>query len=179
MGFIDVILGLLLIYGLYKGFRNGLILEIASIAALIAGIYGAIHFSYIAADYLSQRLEWSPYYLKLASFLITFLAIVIAVHLLGKLLTRVAEMTLVGFLNRLGGAVFGVVKVAVILGALLIFFERANRTLGMDDSDAVRESVLYGPVREVGAFVFSRVLEPDPAETQAPDPWEANEPSQR
>ena len=61
MGFIDVILGLLLVYGLYKGFRNGLILEIASIAALIAGIYGAIHFSYIAAGYLSQRLDWSPY----------------------------------------------------------------------------------------------------------------------
>ncbi|MBC2838033.1 CvpA family protein [Robiginitalea sp. SC105] len=165
MGFLDIILALLLAYGLYKGFRNGLILEVASIIALIAGIYGAIHFSYLAADYLGERLLWDPYYIKLSAFIITFLGIVIAVHLLGKLLTQVAELVLVGFLNRLSGAVFGVVKVAVILGALLIFFERANRSLGMEPGDFVKDSVLYAPIREVGAFVFSRVLEPDPAAT--------------
>ena len=50
MGILDIVLGLLLIYGLYKGLKNGLFVEIASIIALIAGLYGAIHFSYIAGD---------------------------------------------------------------------------------------------------------------------------------
>ncbi len=160
MGILDIIFGLLLAYGLYKGFRNGLIVEIASIAALIAGIYGAIRFSYLAADYLGERLQWDPHYIKLTAFVLTFLAIVIAVLLLGRLLTRVADLALVGFLNRLGGAVFGVVKVAVILGALLIFFERANGKLGGQPPEAPASSVLYEPLREVGEFVFSRVLEP-------------------
>ena len=50
IGPLDVFLGLPLIYGLYKGLKNGLIIELASIVALIAGIYGVMHFSYIASD---------------------------------------------------------------------------------------------------------------------------------
>ena len=45
MNYIDIILGLLLIFSAIGGFKNGLIAEIASLAALILGIWGAIHFS--------------------------------------------------------------------------------------------------------------------------------------
>ena len=152
---------LLLAYGLYKGLRNGLFVEIASIVALIAGTYGAIHFSYIAADYLSDLLSWEPLYIKLTAFVLTFLAIVIAVHLLGRFLTRFAEFAMVGFLNTLAGGIFGLVKVCVTLGALLIFFERANSSLDLVPSKTIKESVLYEPIKEIGAFIFDRVLEPD------------------
>ena len=57
MNFIDIVLGVLLLYGLYKGVKNGLFVELASLAALIAGIYGAIHFSYLTADYLAQNMN--------------------------------------------------------------------------------------------------------------------------
>ena len=55
MGFLDIILAMLLIYGLYKGLKNGFFVEIASLVALIAGLFGAIHFSYIVGDYLSEK----------------------------------------------------------------------------------------------------------------------------
>lgn len=160
MGLLDIVLVLLLAYGLYKGLRNGLFVEIASIIALIAGIYGAIHFSYLAADYLSERLSWDLRYIKLTAFTVTFLAIVIAVHLLGKFLTRIADFALLGFINTLAGGIFGLVKVAVILGALLIFFERANNSYRLIRAETVENSTLYEPLKEVGAFVFSLVLEP-------------------
>ncbi|HSR61557.1 MAG TPA: CvpA family protein [Robiginitalea sp.] len=160
MGLLDIVLVLLLAYGLYKGLRNGLFVEIASIIALIAGIYGAIHFSYLAADYLSERLSWDLRYIKLTAFTVTFLAIVIAVHLLGKFLTRIADFALLGFINTLAGGLFGLVKVAVILGALLIFFERANNSYRLIRAETVENSILYEPLKEVGAFVFSLVLEP-------------------
>lgn len=160
MGLLDIVLVLLLAYGLYKGLRNGLFVEIASIIALIAGIYGAIHFSYLAADFLSERLSWDLRYIKLTAFTVTFLAIVIAVHLLGKFLTRIADFALLGFINTLAGGIFGLVKVAVILGALLIFFERANNSYRLIRAETVENSTLYEPLKEVGAFVFSLVLEP-------------------
>ncbi len=68
MGILDIVIGLLLIYGLYKGLKNGLFVEIASIIALIAGLYGAIHFSYIAGDYLSKNMEWNERYINITSF---------------------------------------------------------------------------------------------------------------
>ena len=157
----DIILAVLLAYGLFRGLKNGFFVEIASVIALIAGIYGAIHFSYLSSDYLNQRLDWDASYIKITAFIITFIAIVVAVHLLGKVLTRIADFAMLGLLNRIAGGIFGLVKVAVILGALLIFLERASLPLHWIDPEAFEESIFYGPLKETGAFVFSKVLEPE------------------
>ncbi|MEO9892682.1 CvpA family protein [Aurantibacter sp.] len=158
MSFLDIILGILLVYGLYKGLKNGLLVELASIIALIAGIYGAIHFSYYVGDYLSENMNWDERYISTASFIITFILIVIGVNLLAKLLTKVANFAMLGLLNKIAGALFGALKVAVILGAILVFIERANSSLGMVKKDSVQESVLYEPIKEIGVFIFSKVL---------------------
>jgi len=159
MSFIDIILGLLLGYGLYKGLKNGLFVELASLIALIAGIFGAIHFSYIAGDYLSQNMNWDERYIKIASFVITFVAIVILVNFAGKFLTKIADFAMLGLLNKIAGGLFGTLKVAVILGALLIFLERVNSSVGLVKNETMENSVLYEPVKEIGAFVFSAVLQ--------------------
>lgn len=159
VSFLDIILGLLLLWGLWKGLRNGLFVEIASIIALIAGIYGAIHFSYFAGDYLSQNWDWNERYMNIAAFVITFIAIVFIVHIAAKLLTKIANFAMLGLLNKIAGGIFGVVKVAVILGALLVFFERVNAKAGLFKNETMQGSVLYEPIKEIGAFVFSKVLE--------------------
>ena len=161
MGTLDIFLALPLAYGIYKGVKNGLLIELASILALVAGIYGTIRFSYIATDYLSARLDWEPEYIKLTAFTLTFIFIVFVVHLLGKALTRFADFAMVGWLNKLAGGVFGLVEVAVILGALLVFFERANSSLGLISPETIAESVLYEPLVETGALIFDWVLEPE------------------
>ncbi len=158
MAVLDIILGILLLLGLWKGFNNGLLIELASIVALIAGIYGAIHFSYIAGDYLTEQMNWEERYINLTAFVITFIAIVIAVHFAGKLLTKVANIALLGLLNKLAGAAFGALKVAVILGAIIIFFNRVNNNLKLLSEEAQNESVLYTPIKEIGAVVFDTIL---------------------
>lgn len=159
MSFLDIILGLLLLWGLWKGLNNGLFVEIASIIALIAGIYGAIHFSYITGDYLSPRMDWNEKYINITAFIITFILIVLIVHTAGKFLTKIADFAMLGLLNKIAGALFGALKVAVILGALLIFFERLNENLSLVNEDVKNESVLYKPIKEIGAFVFDYVLQ--------------------
>ncbi|MEP3208877.1 MAG: CvpA family protein [Maribacter sp.] len=159
MSFLDIILGLLLAYGLYKGLKNGLFVELASLIALIAGIFGAIHFSYIAGNYLSQNMDWDERYINLTAFVVTFIAIVIIVNFAGKFLTKIADFAMLGLLNKIAGGLFGTLKVAVILGALLIFFERVNSSVGLLKNENIAHSVLYEPVKEIGAFVFSAVLE--------------------
>lgn len=159
MSFLDIVIGILLVWGLYKGLKNGLFVEIASLLALIAGIYGAIHFSYIAGDYLSENLNWSEQYLKITAFLVTFFAIVLLVHFAGKFLTKIADFAMLGILNKVAGGVFGALKVAIIIGALLVFFERLTSSLNFVNEDTKKESIFYEPVKEIGAFVFSLVLE--------------------
>lgn len=166
MSFLDIILGLLLLYGLWKGLKNGLFVEIASIIALVAGIYGAIHFSYYASDYLSQNMEWDERYISIAAFGITFIIIVLVVHLLGKFLTKIADFAMLGLLNKIAGALFGALKVAVILGALLVFLDRANSSLGLVKNETVQESILYEPIKEIGVFIFSKVLKEEGVDSE-------------
>ncbi len=165
MAILDIILGILLLLGLWKGFNNGLLIELASIVALIAGIYGAIHFSYIAGDYLTEQMNWEERYVNLTSFVITFIIIVFAVHFAGKLLTKVANIALLGLLNKIAGAVFGALKVALILGAILVFFNRVNSNLRFISEEAQNESILFNPIREIGAVVFDTILREETIES--------------
>ncbi len=169
MSILDIILGLLLLYGLYTGLKNGLLLEIASIIALIAGLYGAIHFSYFVGDYLAQITSWQATYIHLAAFIITFIAIVIAVHFVGRILTKILDIAMLGLLNKIAGGIFGTFKVAVLLGALLVFFDHTNTSPGMVRSDTIRRSVLYEPIKEIGALIFSKVLKRKEASESQPD----------
>ncbi|WP_372944379.1 CvpA family protein [Muriicola sp.] len=162
MNFVDIVLGLLLLYGLFKGVKNGLVVEIASILALVAGLYGAIHFSYIVGDYLAAHFNWNERIMSLISFIITFFIIVTVVILAARLLTKIAELALLGLLNKIAGGVFGLLKVGIILGALLIFLESVNKNLGFIDEDVKGESVLYEPIRNLGDLVFSAVIKKDP-----------------
>jgi membrane protein required for colicin V production len=158
MGLLDILLGILLVWGLWKGLKNGLFMEIASIVALIAGIYGAIHFSYITGDYLSEHLEWDEHNMSIIAFVVTFVLIIIIVHLAGKLLTKVANFAMLGLLNKIAGAIFGTLKVAILLGAALIFFDRMDSTLNIMDENTKKESMLYQPIKDIGALIFDKVL---------------------
>jgi len=158
MNFLDIVLGILLALGLYKGLKNGLFVELASLIAIVAGIYGAIHFSYIASDYLSKNINLSDNTLKITAFLVTFIAIIILVSLTGKLLTKIADFAMLGILNKIAGGVFGALKVAIIIGAALLFFEKATSSFNFINKDTQNESILYNPVRDIGAFIFSTVF---------------------
>ncbi|RNC92409.1 MAG: CvpA family protein [Allomuricauda sp.] len=168
MSFLDIVLGILLVWGLYKGLKNGLFVEIASLVALIAGIYGSIHFSYIAGDYLSQNMDWNERYIKITAFIVTFVVIVMAVHLAGKFLTKVADFAMLGLLNKIAGAIFGALKVAIILGAVLIFFDKATKSFTFINESTKKESIFYEPIKEIGAFVFSLVIKEESPDQENP-----------
>ena len=159
MNFLDIVLGLLLLWGLWKGLTNGLLIEIASIIAIIAGIYGAIHFSYIAGNYLSERMDWDEKIINISALIITFILIVLVVHILGKILTKIIDFAMLGILNKIAGAIFGILKVTVILGALLVFLERLNTNFDFPSQEMKANSVLYAPLIDIGAFLFDNVLQ--------------------
>ena len=59
MAIIDIILSALILYGLIKGLSKGFFVEVTSLLALLVGVYGAVHFSNYAAEFLSNRFEWA------------------------------------------------------------------------------------------------------------------------
>ena len=96
MGVIDIVLGALILFGLVRGFMKGLFVEVASLVALIAGVYGAIHFSSFAAEFLQTKTEWTEQTINITAFAVTFVIIVLAIGLAGKALTKLADFAALG-----------------------------------------------------------------------------------
>lgn len=159
MSYLDIILGGLILFGAVKGLVKGLIVEVTSLLALILGTYGAIHFSYFLSNLLKDFVDWEENYLNLVAFGLTFACIIFILSLLGRLLTKIAKIVALGTLNNLMGAVFGGLKIALILGVLLMFFNKANTNFNLIDKNVIDTSILYQPVQELGEWVFGKVME--------------------
>ena len=164
MAVIDIVLVALLGFGLIRGFFKGLFVEVASLVALIAGIYGAIHFSYYVADLLMEYVEWSEKTINITAFAITFIIIVLIVALAGKALTKLADFAALGFLNKLLGGVFGLLKIGLILSILLIIFEKMNNTITFVDEEHTKESILYKPVKSLAPILFPTIIKAEMTE---------------
>lgn len=147
MNYFDLILVLPIIYGVYKGFSRGLVLEFATLIALVLGVYGASHFSQITFGYLSTWIDMKNSYLSMASYAITFIVIVIIVSLVGRLLTLLLKLVALGFINRMMGAIFGGIKVLLILSVFISFFDRFNKQFGMVNDEILSSSLMYKPIR--------------------------------
>ena len=158
MNIIDIVLGALLLFGLIRGAMKGLFVEIASLLALVLGVYGAIHFSGFAAEILESKLNWSEKTINIVAFAITFVIIVLAISLAGKALTKLADFAALGILNKLLGGIFGVLKIGLILSVLLIVFNKLNKTLSFMGQDDLEESVLYEPLKSLAQMIFPNII---------------------
>ena len=159
MGVIDIVLGALILFGLVRGFMKGLFVEVASLVALIAGVYGAIHFSSFAAEFLQTKTEWTEQTINITAFAVTFVIIVLAIGLAGKALTKLADFAALGIINKLAGGVFGALKIALILSVVLNVFDKLNNTITLLDDDTKQESVLYKPVKSLVPIIFPNILD--------------------
>lgn len=159
MSVIDIILAVLIIFGMIRGFMNGLFLEIASIVAFIAGIYGAIHFSNFTADFLTERVDWDEKTVNITAFVITFIIIVLAIILAGKALTKLANFAMLGIFNKILGAILGGLKIALILSVILIMLDRTNKTFSFLSEEDLNESVLYHPVKSLVPAILPVILD--------------------
>ncbi|WP_299115994.1 CvpA family protein [uncultured Winogradskyella sp.] len=158
MSIIDIVLGALLLFGLIRGAMKGLFVEIASLCALVLGVWGAIHFSYFAADVLEPKVDWDEKTINIVAFAITFVIIVLAISLAGKALTKLADFAALGVLNKLLGGVFGALKIGLILSVLLIVFNKLNNTLPFMDEEDLEESILYEPVKSLAPMIFPTLI---------------------
>ncbi|WP_191858543.1 CvpA family protein [Hanstruepera ponticola] len=164
MAIIDIVLVALLGFGLIRGFFKGFFVEVASLVALIAGIYGAIHFSYYVADLLIEHVDWSEKTINITAFAITFIIIVLVIALAGKALTKLADFAALGFLNKLLGGVFGLLKIGLILSILLIIFDKMNNTITFVDEEHTQDSVLYEPVKSLAPMLFPTIIKAEMTE---------------
>jgi membrane protein required for colicin V production len=154
MNFIDLIIIVLLVFGLARGFINGFVKELASLLALILGIWGAIKFSTFTAGKLYDYFDMTGQYVGIFAFLITFIVIVIIIHFIGLLVDKFVETISLGFLNSLLGMVFGVFKTALILSVIFVILNAIDAKHHFLPGNQIERSKFYNPIADIAPAIF-------------------------
>lgn len=137
---------------------RGLFVEVASLIALVAGVYGAIYFSGYAAELLEKNLDWSEQYITVAAFAITFIVIVLLISLAGKAFTKLADFAALGIINKILGAVFGFLKVALILSIIIMVLNNMDESLPNISEETKEESVIYPHIQPIAPAIFPALI---------------------
>jgi membrane protein required for colicin V production len=159
MNIFDIVFLAILIYAAYKGFSKGLIIQAASLAALLLGIFGAIKFSGYTEYVLTKKFDITGEYLQLTAFALTFVVIVITVHLVARLTEKFVKAVALDFVNRILGLVFSLIKIAFIISIVLVIVDVIDHNThflprDQNDKPTLHKSILYKPLSSVARLVF-------------------------
>ncbi|NQV51567.1 MAG: CvpA family protein [Flavobacteriales bacterium] len=150
----DIILFLPLLYAAWRGFQKGFIIEVASIAALIAGIYIAANFSEITAEKLKDWFDIKGTWLGYASFIVTFVAVVFGVYALAKVVEKAVNLVALKLVNKLAGSLFGIVKIALILSIVLNLLGWLNRYVPILSKSEPQKSLMFNSIKGFAPLIL-------------------------
>lgn len=146
MQLIDILLAIPLLFFIYKGWKKGLVREVATLVGLLAGIWACVHLSQQVAVWLNLDSENTI----LIAFIVTFVAVLVLTYLLGRCVEGLLKAAKLSLLNRLAGALLGAVKALCILAVLLNYVVMFDKQEVVIKPEAKENSLLYKPVYNVG-----------------------------
>ncbi len=154
MHLVDIILLIPLLWALYRGYKKGLVIEITALLSLVLGVYGAIKLSDKTASYLIQHFQMSEQNMGIISFAITFLLIVGLVYLVGNAVEKMIDLVALSFVNKLGGAFFSTLKVAMIISVILVTVNGWNEKIEFLPETITEDSIMFEPLTKLSPTIM-------------------------
>lgn len=171
MNYVDIVLLLVLGLGVWSGFKKGFVISLFDVIGLGLGVYGGIHFSDAFAEWLKTEFNIGIDWLPFSSFLVTLLLILLLVHLLARAITKLLKLAMLGTLNKVGGAVFGLARSVLFVSLALLFLHPLNKKAQIVSDDALEASLLYTPIYLTATTVVPALLTSDFFEYLEENDW--------
>jgi len=121
MNLVDILVWLVLLGFVVKGFTKGLIRQICSLMGFLVGGWAALKYYQYLCEASRHIIHLPPNVATFLSFICIFLVVGLLFFLLGHLLTVIFNIILLGGVNRIGGVILGFLEGAFILSMLLYF----------------------------------------------------------
>ena len=119
MNALDIFIIVVVSFCLIRGIFRGLIKELSSIIGVLAGFYGAYTYYMRLAELLSRWIS-DQGYLNVFSFLVIFCCVFILISVLGVVIKYLLNVAFLGWIDRICGASFGLIKGILIVSVVLI-----------------------------------------------------------
>ncbi len=154
LNYFDVIILIFLLWSAYRGITKGFLIMAASLAALVLGVWGAIRFSDLTATLLTEHANLQSRYTALIAFALTFIGIVVGVHLFARAMDKLAKAVALGLANRIAGLLFAVLRTAFLISIILVILNSIDRRVTFIPDEHRENSLLYEPLSRLAPAIF-------------------------
>lgn len=138
---LDLVIVVFCAFLVAKGMWKGFVKEIAGIVALIGGVVVSFLFHAQVQPYMSTFVGET--YVQLISYVIIFLGFYLIIMMLGKLLDKILRSIMLGVVNRVLGALFGLIKACFWLTLLTFAYTKIHLGIGFSHPVWVTDSICY------------------------------------
>lgn len=154
MNTLDIILIICLSAALIEGLVRGFTEQIIALVSIIAGTWAAFKFSQLVCSMLQPYLQISEKVLYVIVFVLMIVVVILLLRLLGKVIKASIKFVMLGWLDRLLGAVFALLKASLIIGIIIILFNTINSSFHIVSESVMENSAIYGPMKRFAYGVF-------------------------
>ena len=154
MNILDIILLVCFVPAIFQGIRKGFIAQAVSIISIILGIWASARFANVVSDWIAQYITASEQVLRLVAFALILVLVFLILAAIGKMLEGVIKLVMLGWLNKLLGVVFALLKTALIVGLVIMAFSSLNDSFKLVPESVLNESILYPPLKKLAFEVF-------------------------
>lgn len=148
---IDAVYAIIIILAITKGYQRGLIVAVFSLVAFVVGLAAALKLSAVVASHLGKAVKISDEWLPIISFAIVFFIVYLLVRWGAKAIEKAVHLTMLGWVNRLGGMIFFLALYTIIFSVLLFFAEQTQ----VIKKETKNSSVTYSFVQPWGSKVIN------------------------
>ena len=148
----DIVIGIILVYGLIKGYSNGLMRELFYFFTFAISIFLSLKLTVPISTSIFGPSSTVFYVGTALVFIILFVAISFLGKMVLSLIKKILNIILFGVIDNFIGAIFGLFKWAFFISMITWFFS----TMGMSFLDNFLEkSFLYKYVYQVGQTLLA------------------------
>ena len=154
MATLDIILLCCFIPGIIRGISKGFLEQALALVGIVLSVWAAFRFSSLVCAWLKPYVELSETTLNVVSFALILVAVSLLVFLVAKLLTKVAELAMLGWLDKTLGLVFALAVNALVIGVFIVLFDTINTKFSLVKPEVLDGSIVYTTLRDLSYLVF-------------------------
>ena len=147
--YLDLFFAIPLLWGIVRGLMSGFVRSLSIFIGLILGVYLAQIYAPELSPTISEWFTLSARQCLSLAYVVIFIAVMLLVAIVARILDKFLHLILLGWLNKLLGALFGFFKWAIILSFFIMVVEYANSKFEFLSPEKKSESLLYEPIKNV------------------------------
>lgn len=147
---LDLIVCLVLVLAVWNGWRQGFVVQICSLAGIVAGIWLAARFGAQVGGWLRLDAEVAA----AGGFVTVLVAVILVVAIAGRLVRKVFHFAGLGVADTVLGIAVSVLKYLLVLSVLFSAFDSLNEDYCLVGPQTIEQSKSYKPVRRLSESIF-------------------------